>query len=242
MGTASASGVIAITALGSQGYGALFPTFSYSYNSLPAGVTLNGFPSCTTVNGGTPINPSFATGSYTIDGSTCSGVSPSDPSYTVTYVGGSNGFVVGSPSAAPSFGIEVGGTSAEGGIPFTFSAGFTLSNTAGPESDPVTVFVGPGEIPPEMTILSVSAPADPHWNCSDTDIAVQTISCTYAPTPTSPIPPGTNLSVTVSAVMAYDGAPDDCTDPPTAPCNIYQTVVYVGNSSADAGFSGGEII
>ena len=147
MATASANSSITITALGSQGYGALFPTFSYSYGSLPTGVTLSGFPSCTTVNGGTlTIGPSLPTGAYTIDGSTCTGVTASDPSYTIDYVGGVDGFVVGPATAPPRYNVIEAGTSAEGGVPFTYSAMATLSNTAGPENDPVTISVsaGPG--------------------------------------------------------------------------------------------------
>lgn len=231
---ASASGVITITALGTQGYGALFPTLSYSYGSLPAGVTLSGNLSCTTVNVGTPINSSLATGSYTIDGSTCSGVSSSDPSYTISYVGGSGGFNVGSPSAAPSFNIIEGGFNQSGGIPFTFSAGFTLSNTAGPEPDAVTVTIETGAITPEMTILSAPTPADTHWNCLGTNIATQTVSCVYTPSAGSPLAPGTSLSFDVNAVMAYDSSvPGDCSSPPTPPCNTYTTIIYVGATSAD---------
>ena len=57
---------------GSQTYGAASPTFSAT---PPAGVTLSGTVTCTTVNGGTAIGPTLGAGSYNLDGTSCSGSS-----------------------------------------------------------------------------------------------------------------------------------------------------------------------
>ena len=73
-----APGSIALTASGSQTYGST-PTFTPTFTA-PSGVSVTGTLVCTTVNGGTPIDPSLAPGgSYTIDGSSCSGLTSSDP-------------------------------------------------------------------------------------------------------------------------------------------------------------------
>lgn len=73
---------IAVTVTGSQTYGGS-PTFSY-----PATPGVTGTATCTTVNGGTSITPTLAAGgSYTIDGTSCSGLS-TDASHSISYVGG----------------------------------------------------------------------------------------------------------------------------------------------------------
>ena len=52
-------------------------------------MTVTGTPACTTVNDGTAIAPMLAGGTYTIDGSSCSGLTPSDATdYTLSYAGG----------------------------------------------------------------------------------------------------------------------------------------------------------
>jgi large repetitive protein len=87
---------------------------------------------CSTVNDGTPISSTLGAGSYTIDGSRCSGLSSSDPTdYTVTYAGAADGFVVqkvtpvitwASP-AAITFGTPIGATQLDAStpVPGTFS-------------------------------------------------------------------------------------------------------------------------
>jgi hypothetical protein len=73
---------VAVTVTGSQNYGGS-PTFSY-----PATMGVTGTAACTTVNGGISIAPTLAAGgSYTIDGTNCSGLS-TDTSHTISYVGG----------------------------------------------------------------------------------------------------------------------------------------------------------
>ena len=89
-GTAAFSDVD-VTVDGSQPYGGS-PTFT-STNDAPAGVTLSGAPACTWATDG-PITSSTPAGPHTLDGSTCSGVTPSDPSYAVVYIGDADGFDV----------------------------------------------------------------------------------------------------------------------------------------------------
>jgi Domain of unknown function DUF11 len=77
-----APATIAVTVTGSQNYGGS-PTFSY-----PATASVTGTATCTTVNGGTSIDPTLAVGgSYMIDGTSCSGLS-TDTSHSISYVGG----------------------------------------------------------------------------------------------------------------------------------------------------------
>jgi hypothetical protein len=88
---------IDISVSGSQTLDSNLPTFTET-NDAPGGVTMTGTLSCTTVDGGTAINSSLALGSYTIDGSSCSGLSTTDPTdYPVfpnAYAGVVNGFGV----------------------------------------------------------------------------------------------------------------------------------------------------
>src|ERR1700677_1988441 len=66
---------VTATVTGAQTFGSSSPAFTQT-NNAPSGVTVSGSVSCTTVNGGTAIGPSMAaSGSYTIDGSSCSGLS-----------------------------------------------------------------------------------------------------------------------------------------------------------------------
>jgi hypothetical protein len=81
---------VAVSVTGTQTYGGQ-PAFSPSA-TVPTGLSLNGTVTCSTVNGGEALAPSLpARGSYTIDGSSCSGLSlsGSDASaYSVSYAGG----------------------------------------------------------------------------------------------------------------------------------------------------------
>ncbi|GAA3833628.1 MBG domain-containing protein [Nocardioides panacisoli] len=86
-GTAHAAGTqVTVTVTGVQTYGGQ-PTFSGTTGV--AGVTVSGM-TCTGLTGGTPIAPTLAAlGTYTIDGSTCSGGVLSNQSYTISgYSGG----------------------------------------------------------------------------------------------------------------------------------------------------------
>jgi hypothetical protein len=88
-----------ITALvsGTQTYGAS-PSFTET-DDAPAGVSLTGTPACTTVGTNTMIVPTLAAGNYTVLGSTCTGLTPTNSvDYTVSYAGMTDGFVV-SPAA-----------------------------------------------------------------------------------------------------------------------------------------------
>jgi uncharacterized repeat protein (TIGR01451 family) len=90
------SAPIAVTVSGSQTYGSSSPSFSY-VDSPPSGVSVSGTLSCKTVNDGTLIGPTLAVGSYTIDSSSCSGLSLSSTNYTLSYAGATSGFVVSVP-------------------------------------------------------------------------------------------------------------------------------------------------
>jgi hypothetical protein len=84
-------------------------TLSYTTNA-PGG-TISGTLTCTTVDGGTPISSGLAAGSYTVDGSSCSGLSSSNqaayPIFPSSYAGVTNGFAVSTTITAVSFGGTV---------------------------------------------------------------------------------------------------------------------------------------
>ncbi|MHB1988044.1 MAG: hypothetical protein ACYCSF_08670, partial [Acidimicrobiales bacterium] len=84
---------ILVTVSGSQSYGSSAPSFTYT-SDAPAGIVLTGAVSCSALAGGTAISSGLAAGTYTIDGSSCSGLASPSPDYTVTYVGSASGFAV----------------------------------------------------------------------------------------------------------------------------------------------------
>ncbi len=122
--TNSACEGIMVEVSGTDVYGSA-PSFTET-NDAPAPVTLSGTLACTYDSGGTK-----AVGStYTVNASTCSGLTPSDADYTITYAGLSGGFVV-SPATIT---VEVSGTDVYGSAPsFTETndapAAVTLSGT-----------------------------------------------------------------------------------------------------------------
>lgn len=92
-GTATQLFFLPVTATGSQVFGQspmLAPVVTPT-----SGVVTSGTLTCTTVNGGTRITPGLAPGgSYTIDSSSCSGLSlggPNAANYVISYVGGTFG-------------------------------------------------------------------------------------------------------------------------------------------------------
>jgi YVTN family beta-propeller protein len=120
---------ITVNVDGSQVYGSSTSVFAQT-NDAPAGVTISGTVSCGTVNGGEPINGNLAAGSYTIDGSSCSGLT-APAGYALAYDGGS--FTV--TQAAQSISFTAPGTGTVGG-----SA--TLTATGG-SGNPVVFTVDP---------------------------------------------------------------------------------------------------
>src|SRR6202021_2997808 len=82
---------------GSRTYYSDNPTFTET-DDAPGGVSLTGTLVCSTVDGGTNIDARLAIGTYTIDGSSCSGLTSSDPTdypvFPSSYSGATNGFVV----------------------------------------------------------------------------------------------------------------------------------------------------
>ncbi|HTX01210.1 MAG TPA: choice-of-anchor Q domain-containing protein [Acidimicrobiales bacterium] len=124
---------VTVTVSGSQAFGSSTPSFSYT--TSPSGVVVS-LLSCTTVGGGTPIGPGLATGSYTIDGSSCSG--SAGPTYTLSFVGAPGGFAVSAappaPPALPALeavtvvvsGSQVAGSASPGFSYTTIPAGVTV--------------------------------------------------------------------------------------------------------------------
>jgi hypothetical protein len=90
---------VSVDVSGTQGFGGT-PSLTYT-TSAPPGV-VSGTLACTTVDNGTPISAGLPVGDYTVDGSSCSGLSSSDPAaYAVfpqSYAGVTDGFDVSAPS------------------------------------------------------------------------------------------------------------------------------------------------
>ena len=115
---------------GSQTYGSSSPIFSYT-DEPPSGLTVSGTLTCTTVDGGTPIGASLDADSYTLDGSSCSGLSLSgtdSSAYSISYTGVTDGFTVGQASQSISFSAPASGT---------VGGQATLSATGGASGNPV---------------------------------------------------------------------------------------------------------
>jgi len=95
MGAFAISSVpVTVEVSGRQVAGSASPSFSYT-DDAPGGVTVTGTVACTAVGDGTSIGPSLPAGSYTVEGSSCSGLATSNPAaYTITYAGAASGYVV----------------------------------------------------------------------------------------------------------------------------------------------------
>jgi len=103
-----------VTVTGNQAYGSSTPTFAATANGyLP--VTVVGTVSCTKLADGTAIASTLsAGGTYTVDGTSCSGLTTSNPNYTVAYTGGT--FSV-TPASIP---VTVSGSQTYGSSTPTF--------------------------------------------------------------------------------------------------------------------------
>jgi len=130
---------------GSQTYGSSSPSFTGGY-SAPAGVTVTGTPSCTTVGASTAISPTLPVASYTILGSSCTGVSLSGPDaadYNLVYAGVADGFVVSEDSTNTALTVNPSSEPIGSESEATFTVTVTTTNGEElPETDSVTVQIG----------------------------------------------------------------------------------------------------
>jgi uncharacterized repeat protein (TIGR01451 family) len=206
---------ITVTVAGSQTYGSSAPSFVPSYSTAP-GVGITGTVSCTTVNGGTAISPGLsAAGTYALDGSSCSGLSSSDPTYAIAYVGG---FVV-SPAvptirwatpAAITYGTALGATQldATANVPGTFSYSPSAGTVPGPGTDTLTAIFSPTD-----SADYASVPSSTTITVNQATIAVTvTGSQAYgssAPSfvPSYSAPPGVSITGTLSCTTVDGGTP-----------------------------------
>ncbi len=128
--TGATTTTVTVDVSGSQTYGSSSPIFSYT-DEPPSGLTVSGTLTCTTVDGGTPIGASLDADSYTLDGSSCSGLSLSgtdSSAYSISYTGVTDGFTVGQASQSISFSAPASGT---------VGGQATLSATGGASGNPV---------------------------------------------------------------------------------------------------------
>jgi YVTN family beta-propeller protein len=121
--------MVAVNVSGSQVYGSASPVFTQT-NDAPAGITISGTASCATVNGGEAISATLAVGSYTVDSSSCTGLSASG-GYTPWYNGGT--FTVSQAPQSISFTAPATGVVGNSA---------TLTATGGESGNPVTFTVG----------------------------------------------------------------------------------------------------
>jgi hypothetical protein len=194
---------VTATVSGSQVFGASAGSLTQSSNA-PSGVTVSGTPTCSTVNGGTAINASLPAGSYTIDASSCSGLTSSDASdYPLVYAGGT--FTV-----TPGVAVTVTATEDwdQGNTTYSYT------KTASPDpSVGVTGSVSCGSVDGGRTLIYADAGThaiDPN-SCHGLTPTDATYGVTYTGTLTvNQIP----LDMTVSGTWAYGSTPSFTATPP----------------------------
>jgi parallel beta-helix repeat protein len=127
-----------VVVTGSQTYGGSPSLGAAEYP--PAGVTVSGTVTCTTVDGGTAFVDA-SVGPHTVDGSSCSGLTPSaDP---LVYAGSPDGYVVSPDSTTTSLSTDVATQNygEEGSTTFTVTVQ-TGNGEPLPTADTATVDVG----------------------------------------------------------------------------------------------------
>jgi hypothetical protein len=210
------SQAVTVAVSGGQNYGG-DPSFTYTTNA-PGGI-VSGTLVCTTVDGGTPITPTTALGSYTVDGSSCSGLSSSDQAvYPLTpgsYTGATNGFVV-SPTDVT---VEVSGSQPyRGGPTFTY----TTNVPGGIVSGTLVCTTVDGGTPISSSLVSGSYTVDGS-SCSGLTSSDQTdyplTPGSYAGVTNGFLVTPTTLTVNVSGTQSYGGSPS-FTDTTNAPGGI----------------------
>ncbi len=170
---------IDVTVSGSQGYGG-GPTFTES-NDAPSGVNLTGTLTCTTVDGGTPISPALGVRSFTVDGSSCSGLSPSNPNYHLAYAGATNGYVVTQDST--TIGLTTNSASQAYGSEQATTFTVTVRTGNGeslPAAETVTVHVGTTSCPATLTPNATGGRGGCSIGPTDLGVGPYTATATYA--------------------------------------------------------------
>ncbi len=97
---------VTVEVSGSMVYGSSAPSFTYPDNA-PGDLSWTGSLSCSAVVGSTSPIGSLDTGSFTVDGTSCGGLSLSGKGancYSIVYSGASDGFVVSLASQTITFG------------------------------------------------------------------------------------------------------------------------------------------
>jgi YVTN family beta-propeller protein len=169
-----------VVVTGSQTYGSLSSSFTTS-TPPPSGESFSGTLTCKSVNDGTAIGPTLAAGgTYTIDGSSCSGLSLPDRNVTYTrstFTVNQAPLTVNPPSASAQ----------HGNVPTTFTPTYTgLVNGQSAPSTPATC---------TTTATDTSPPASYPITCSDAKDSNYDIS--YGPPGTLTINHVTTSVITV---------------------------------------------
>ena len=156
---------VAALVTGSQTYGSTGPSFTTT-TSAPPGDSFSGTLKCTTLNSGTPISATLAASSYTIDGSTCSGLSLTGPTaaqYTISYTGttftvGPASLTVNAPSASAYYGA----------VPTSFTPAYAgLANgDAAPSKPAVCTTPAVDSSPPGQYTIICSGAIDSNYSIS----------------------------------------------------------------------------
>jgi YVTN family beta-propeller protein len=152
---------LTITISGAQTYGSSTPTLTYG--ETPAGVTTAGTLVCSKVEGGSTIGATLGAGSYTIDASTCSGLSATG--YGLSYQAAANGFV---DSPAPLTIAASSATVSYGQTPPDVTAsyyGFVNGDTSSSLTHgPTCSTKGTASSPPGSYANTCSGAADPNYS------------------------------------------------------------------------------
>ncbi|MGH9106990.1 MAG: MBG domain-containing protein, partial [Acidimicrobiales bacterium] len=217
-------GAVSVEVSGSQTYGPSSAQFTYAPGSVPSGVSITGTLDCSSVNGGTAIEPTLAADTYTVDGSSCQGLSLTGADaagYTIIYTGASDGFTIyPAPLAviAPSATMTYGGTVPDLSTP-SYSGFVNQDTSASLTTQPICTTTATNRSPVNTYSTTCSGPAvDGNYAMTylEGTLRVQPAPLTItASSPTvlqgSAIPP-----ITASYVGFVNGdGPTSLTPPPT---------------------------
>ncbi len=219
------------TVSGTMTYGGS-PIFTYTESPT---VSLTGDLTCTTVNSGTPI-ASLGVGSYTIDGSSCSGLT-APAGYTLSYTGATDGFVVSPAARSTSARLTISRSLVTYGSEAVETFSGTVTGHTGdgyPEGD-VAVSYGSGPTTICTPALTAGTGDTASYSCTLTAVQLNAasysqVTAVYQPaTPSSSNPDYSYTTSRSSPAQRFSVARDTTT---TAVLVVPSTVAYGSEQAA----------